>query len=108
MFGWLMEFLNLFHRCFLNFIQFTFVKKSATYPLVYISMTDQTKETYSEIFKFLKTKKPNLKPSMLMVDFENVFISIIKEEFPMVVIRNCFFHFTQCVWRKIQNSDLQT
>jgi len=82
-------------------------KKNATYPLVYILMTDRTKETYSEIFKFLKTKKPNLKPSMLMVDFENAFISTFKEEFPTAVIRGCFFHFTQCVWRKIQNSGLQ-
>ncbi|KAF0715727.1 Uncharacterized protein FWK35_00031174, partial [Aphis craccivora] len=52
--------------------------------------------------------KPNLKPSMLMVDFENAFITTFKEEFPTVVIRGYFFHFTQCVWKKIQNSGLQT
>jgi hypothetical protein len=37
-----------------------------------------------------------MKPSMLMVDFENAFISAFKG-FPMVIIRGCFFHFTQCV-----------
>jgi len=51
--------LHTYHAC----------KKNATYPLVYILMTDRTKETYSEILKFLKTKEINLKPSMLMIDF---------------------------------------
>jgi len=42
-----------------------------------------------------------------MVDFENAFISTFIEEFSTAVIRGCFFHFTECVWRKIQNSCLQ-
>lgn len=36
-----------------------------------------------------------------MIDFENTFISTFKE-FPTVIIKGCFFHFTQCVWRKRQ------
>lgn len=83
-------------------------KGNATYPLIYILMTDKTKESYSKILKFLKTKKPNLNPSILIIDFENAFYSTFKEEFPRSEIRGCFFHFTQCVWRKIQTNGLQT
>jgi len=59
-------------------------------------MTDRTKEIYTDILRFLKNKKPNLNPSMLIVDFENAFNSTFKEEFPRVVIKGQLFHFTQC------------
>ena len=35
-----------------------------------------------------------------MIDFET---AAVKETLPNTTIRGCFFHFTQCVWRKIQN-----
>lgn len=32
----------------------------------------------------------------------------ISKSFPNATIRGCFFHFSQCFWRKVQEEDLQT
>ncbi|KAF0754665.1 Uncharacterized protein FWK35_00015900 [Aphis craccivora] len=37
-----------------------------------------------------------------MVDFEQALFGTIADVFKDVQIRGCFFHFGQCIWRKIQ------
>lgn len=51
-------------------------KENATYPLIYILITDRVKEIYSEFLKCLKTRKSNFNSLNLKVNFENAFISI--------------------------------
>ena len=41
-------------------------------------------------------------------DFEQGAINAFKEEFPGVEVKGCHFHFTQCIWRKIQDLGLST
>ena len=48
----------------------------------------------------------NLQPSQVFVDFEEGAIRAFKEEFPGVQVKGCHFHFTQCIWRKIQELGL--
>lgn len=42
-----------------------------------------------------------------MIDFEQAFISAFTVVFPDAVIRGCFFHMSQCVWRKVQEAGIQ-
>ncbi|KAL4083317.1 hypothetical protein QTP88_028646 [Uroleucon formosanum] len=42
-----------------------------------------------------------------MIDFEQPFILAFKDVFPNAEIKGCFFHFQQCIWRKIQENGLQ-
>jgi len=35
-------------------------------------------------------------------------MNAINQEFPEAEIKGYFFHFSQCIWRQIQNSGLQT
>lgn len=92
--------------CF-NILLITFVhsgKRFGAYvPLVYILASHKDYETYRTIFEQLKVNKPSLSPKHIMVDFEQAAINAASNEFP-----GCFFHFTQCIWRKIQNLGLQT
>jgi len=37
-----------------------------------------------------------------MTDFENAQINAFSHNFPNIKNRGCFFHFIQCIWRKIQ------
>ena len=41
-------------------------------------------------------------------DFEKATINAIRTNFPQVSVYGCFFHFGQCLWRKIQSIGLQT
>ena len=41
------------------------------------------------------------------LDYEVSALEAIQEVFASADRRGCFFHFTQCIWRKVQNSGLQ-
>lgn len=43
-----------------------------------------------------------------MVDFEQAALNAASNEFPDAEVHGWYFHFTQCIWRKIQNLGLQT
>ena len=47
-------------------------------------------------------------PSIVQVDFELAMIRALTAELPATTIRGCFFHYTQCVWRKVQELGLVT
>lgn len=69
-------------------------------------MIDGTIDTYSEFKYFLKTKKPNLNSLKLIVNFENAFISMFKENFLEMKLKVVFYIL--CNVMKIQNNELQT
>lgn len=75
-------------------------------PLVYVLASHKDVLTYSTIMEQLKIKEPSLNPKHAMVDFESAAIRGISIEFPGTEINGCFFHFTQCIWRNIQNLGL--
>ncbi|KAF0759418.1 Uncharacterized protein FWK35_00014072, partial [Aphis craccivora] len=81
--------------------------RSLVIPLVYILMTSRTKEVYAEVLRQLLVLKPDLNPKSIKIDFEQSFVSAFKQIFPNVHISGCFFHFGQCVWRKVQSTGLQ-
>ncbi|KAF0708394.1 Uncharacterized protein FWK35_00036338 [Aphis craccivora] len=51
--------------------------------------------------------EPDLNPNSIIIDFEQPFILAFKDVFPNAEIKGCFFHFQQCLWRKIQENGLQ-
>ncbi|KAF0719629.1 MULE domain-containing protein [Aphis craccivora] len=62
--------------------------------------------TYCRLFEALKSMKPKLNPDTIMIDFEKAVMSAILKTFPVTKIRGCFFHFTQSVWRHVQQAGL--
>jgi len=82
-------------------------KNESILPLVYVLMTDRTKDSYTEVLNQLLKCKPDLDPKPIQIDFEQAFISAFQDIFPNAIINRCFFHFCQCVWRKIQSLGLQ-
>jgi len=84
---------------------------STMFPLVYALLPDRRMTTYLRFFNELKIKvqeKLNqpLSPSTVQVDFEMAAIRSVQEAFPDAEIKGCFFHFTQAVWRKVQELGL--
>lgn len=39
-----------------------------------------------------------LKPRIIMIDFEAAAIKIFKKKFPFATIKGCFFHFTKAIF----------
>lgn len=77
-------------------------------PLIYVLSTRKDAQTYSTIFRKLVEVKPTLDPKHIMVDFERAAMQEISAVFPEAEVHGCFFHFSQCIWRKIQQYGLAT
>jgi len=53
----------------------------------------------------IKTLVPALSPCSVTCDFEQAFLNSTKKHFSNISVHGCFFHMTQCVWRKIQKRE---
>ena len=82
------------------------IDQNMTLPLVYCITNNKDETTYSIIFEFLYEKQLN--PASITADFECSAINQMRIIFPEATIYACFFHFGQCLWRKIQALGLQT
>ena len=70
-------------------------------PAVFALLPDKTQNSYEIMLRELLTLKPNLKPRVVLTDFEKAAINAFQNCFPDIVQRGCFFHFSQCIWRKV-------
>lgn len=68
--------------------------------------TGKNKKLYRRMFHEIKDLEPRLSSNIVMADFELTFTQAAQRELG-VEVKGCFFHFTQCIWRKIQKCGLQ-
>ncbi|XP_046546596.1 uncharacterized protein LOC124256665 [Haliotis rubra] len=84
---------------------------SKTYPLVFALLPDRQRTTYCRRFHRLTEEvqqKLNriLAPASVQIDFEQAAIRAIETEFPAAKVRGCYSHFSQAIWRKVQDLGL--
>ena len=82
-------------------------------PCIYVLTTKKDETTYSKIFSHIVTLGTNrqgvvMKPSHLTCDFEISAINAFKNIFPEAQVKTCFFHYSQSLWRKIQDYSLSS
>ena len=65
------------------------------HPIVYAFLPNNEYTTYVKMFTSLKEKEPNLKPGLIVCDFELAAHSAMKTVFPDVEIKGGFFHLNQ-------------
>ncbi|CAK9292349.1 unnamed protein product [Gordionus sp. m RMFG-2023] len=75
-------------------------------PVIYALLPDKSRETYIQLFhiviNFCTLKGINFNPPNGQTDFEAAAISALRFVFPNIVIKGCFFHYSQALWRKCQ------
>lgn len=76
--------------------------------MVYIVACDKKTETYEEIFNELLKLKPEFKPKHITIDFEQAAIKALNNCFPESSIHGCYFHFSQNLWKHVQQVGLKT
>ncbi|KAL8621075.1 hypothetical protein ACOMHN_040600 [Nucella lapillus] len=79
-------------------------------PLVFALLPDKSQHTYTRLFdtitRLCHERNLPLSPQIIQTDFEIAAIQAYQISFPQSRIRGCFFHFTQSLWRKVQNLGL--
>ena len=81
-------------------------------PLVYCLLPNKQRTTYYAALETIKRKMADIhllfNPDSVMSDFELGLINALEMIFPNASLEGCYFHFTQCIWRRVQQSHLIT
>jgi hypothetical protein len=75
---------------------------NSTFPLVYMLLPKKDTSTYQTALKELVQRYPGLAPRVIMSDFELAAINAFHDSFPLAEMKGCFFHFSQAIFRQIQ------
>ena len=80
------------------------------FPLVYGLLPGKSRDIYHQFFMGVKEEAMNngqhISPEEIMTDFELALVQSLELEFPGARIHGCYFHFAQCLWRKVQRLGL--
>ena len=89
-------------RAFFQIFTVQAIHKGHYIPVLSCLLPDKKEETYTRLFTEMRRLCPNLDPSSFSCDLERAIINSIKRIYPNVQVYLCYFHFKQCLWRKIQ------
>ena len=80
-------------------------------PLVYFLLPGKRREAYNTSFILLKEAAQNIgievDPQRVLTDLELALQQSVAICFPQAERKGCLFHYTQAIWRKVQNLGLQ-
>ena len=75
---------------------------------LFILLPNKTEATYTRMWERVRIICPTASPTRMIMDFEKAAINAFQMEWPTTSVKGCYFHFTQNIWRKIQELGLQT
>ena len=82
------------------------------YSLVFGLLPGKSEEIYYRYFNLLKITcqqhQLQLIPHIFLTDFQTVTRNSAPRAFTQATLKSCFFHYTQCIWRKTQKLGLAT
>jgi hypothetical protein len=80
-------------------------------PVIHAFLPGNSQATYTRFFTLIKDKIADLglvfSPTSTIEDFETAVHNSIREVFPDINTKGCFFNFPQSIWRKAQVTGLQ-
>ncbi|CAF4388334.1 unnamed protein product, partial [Rotaria sp. Silwood2] len=88
------------------------IKHGKTFPCVIGLLTGKTSSIYERMFDELTFDANRLnmffEPERITSDFEKSLIKAVSNKFSSTYHSGCYFHFSQCIYRKIQSLGLST
>ncbi|XP_071118353.1 uncharacterized protein [Haliotis cracherodii] len=82
------------------------------FPLVFCLLPNKAECTYVRAFEYIQEAAHNLgfdwTPRVFQQDFERAAHNAVESVFATTHTRGCFFHFTECKWRRVQKEGLAT
>ena len=82
----------------------------AMFPLVFVLLPGKSYDIFTRFCNLLKTaytqRQIHLNPTTFFIDYEVALQNAARTSFPGITIKSCCFHYTQCIWRKVQATGL--
>jgi hypothetical protein len=80
------------------------------FPTIFALLPNKTEATYVRFLSLLCNVAlcydVRFSPKVIQIDFEIAMMNAISRVLINSEIRGCFFHYTQAIWRKVQNLGL--
>lgn len=76
------------------------IRNLKVFPLIYCLMTRKTADAYRAVFKFVEERLFKMEPGEFMTDFEDGMRLAIRQHWPNVRIRGCWFHLKRAISNK--------
>ena len=74
------------------------------FPLVYALLPSKSRNDYNRFFTLLREEMQTLglrlEPEHVMADFKISLVQSIELQCPQASIKGCYFHFSQCLWKR--------
>ncbi|KAL8599921.1 hypothetical protein ACOMHN_057698 [Nucella lapillus] len=81
-------------------------------PVLFALLPNKSQATYTILFQIASRlcheRSMPFHPTIIQTDFEQAVLQACRIVFPQSSLRGCFFHFSQSIWRKVQNLGLTT
>lgn len=77
------------------------------FPIAYCLMSRKTAESYRAVFEFIEEHLFELEPGQFMTDYEDGMRLAIRQHWPKVPVRGCWFHLKRAVNKKCVNFGLK-
>ena len=89
-------------------IWLVYASNATIYQRIYIFLKNKTTQVYKKALKLVKENSGNFKlqPKLIRVDFELAAINAFSDEFPEALIKGCYFHYVQALWKNIRDKGL--
>ncbi len=79
-------------------------------PFLFCLLPDKTYSTYCRLIELIKAAANAIgtyfKPKKIHIDYEQAMIKAISSIFSKNCVQGCYFHYSQCIWRKVQELGL--
>ena len=75
-------------------------------PLMFVLMSRKSKDDYIAILRHIKDALPIISVTTVVMDFEAAVWNAFRSVFDPISIRGCSFHWSQALWRRIQDEGL--
>ena len=92
----------LFYQLFTVYIFVQIQQVPAVYMLLMRKSTQIYDRAFLSLMQAMLERDFECEPLEILVDYEISLHQIIRLHFPGTVIRDCYFHFNQAVWRWVQ------
>ena len=93
---------------FFQLLTISYIARHHVFPAIFILLPNKTQALYLKIYRLLKKLVPGLEAEIVISDFELASLNALELAWPGVSIQGCYFHFSQCVYRKIVEMGLKT
>ena len=83
------------------------IKDGHLLPSLFVLLPNKTETTYIRMWHQIQLLCPAAHPFEMIMDFEKATLKSFAHLWPDVMLKCCFFHLTQNIWRKVQAEGMQ-